>query len=84
MQNRRVDDRVNRTSRIVATTGIAVPVSILTGFALRKFFGEIPAEVSMAVGALVGAVVACFHDVLRYAAAYVIHRFKLPRPPEDF
>ena len=84
MQHRRVDDRVNRTSRIVATAGVAVPVSIITGYMARKFFGEIPAEVSMSVGAIGGAVVACFHDVLRYAAAYVIQRFKLPKPPEQF
>jgi len=82
--HRRVDDRVNRTSRIVATGGIAVPVAIATGFMIRKYFGEIPTEAAMAFGALGGAVVACFHDVLRYAAAYVIQRFKLPKPPEQF
>ena len=84
MRSRRVSDRTNRASRIAASATIGAPVAVLVAWLTNRFIGAIPPEIGAAIGALVASVVVCFHDVLRYAAAYVIHRFQLPKPPDQF
>lgn len=72
--NRRAVDRGNRLQRIGISAGLGLPLAILSVRALRHYGIDLTAEEVAAMGAVIGAFVACMHDVLSYVGAYIKHR----------
>jgi len=82
MLNRRQQDKSDRASRIAVTATLGAPLAILFAFFLKDHWGPIPTGVEAAMGAVLGAVIACMHDVIRYVGAYIVHKLGFP-PPKD-
>lgn len=81
--NRRAVDRGNRMSRVAVTSAIGVPMAALMAWGLKLRGITMEPGIEAAMGAVVGAVVVCFHDVLRYLGAYVAHRLGFPPHSDD-
>lgn len=72
--NRRAVDRGNRLQRMAISGGLGLPLAILAVRVLRHYSFALTAEEVAAMGAVIGAFVACMHDVLSYLGAYIKHR----------
>lgn len=81
--NRRAVDRGNRLQRMAISGGLGLPLAILAVMVLRHYSFALTAEEVAAMGAVIGAFVACMHDVLRYIGLYIAHRLGFNPPSEE-
>lgn len=81
MLNRRASDRGNRLQRIAISGGVGLPLAVLGVRFLKHHGVELSAEEVAASSAVIGAGVACMHDVLSYIGAYI--KYKLNFNPKE-